>query len=282
MKKTVLASTIALAFGLGGAAMAQPHHHQHSSGTEVSQRANDGATANDDAMASNDSMNDNSRNQNNSDGDAKAYDTGSVAANNGATASAVLRNSFNTSDSFNSNKVIAMSKLEGSVSHNRVSGIGNVASNHGTADGGTGKGGTGATATGGLARSTAGDSARATGGEGGANELDDQITADDFRGRRTTTGANTARQTAGNGGAANTDRGGDAMANAGNASATGGAGGSGGNAGSIRLTTGTFDMSNAMTRVGQSAAGIMLASQNTGMNALVQQNVTVQANMRLQ
>lgn len=281
MKKTVLASTIALAFGMCGAVLAQPHHHQHS-GAEVNQRAHDAAVANDESMAANDSMNDNSRNQNNSDGDAKSYATGGAAANNGATASSALTNAFNTQDSFNSNKVIAMSKLEGSVSHNHIANIGNTASNQGTADGGTGKGGTGGTANGGLARSSAGDSGRATGGSAGSNELDDQITADDFRGRRNSSGDNTARQTAGSGGAATTDRGGDAMATAGNASATGGAGGAGGSAGSIRLTTGGFDMSNTMTRVGQSAAGIMMASQNTGLSALVQQNVTVQANMRLQ
>ena len=277
MKKTVIASTIALAFGMCGAVLAQPHHHH--SGSDVHQRANDGATANNDAMAANDSMNDNSRNNNNSDGDAKATNTGAVAANNGATASSVLRDSYNTTDAFNSTKYIAKSKLEGSVSNNHIHGIGNVATNQGSADGGTGKGGTGGSATGGLARSNAGDSARATGGEGGANEIDDLATGDDFRGRRNASGDNTARQTAGNGGAANSDRGGDAMATAGNARATGGSGGTGGSAGTIRLTTGTFDMSNAMTRVGQSAAGIMLASQNTGMSALVQQNVTVQANM---
>lgn len=100
---------------------------------------------------------------------------------------------------------------------------------------------------------------------------------DDFEGRRNRSGANTARQTGGAGGEATGARGGDATADAGNGSGTGGAGGNGG---TIRVTTGTFDMSNTMTRVGQSAAGIMLASQNTGMSALVQQNVTVQANMR--
>ena len=280
MKKTVLASTIALAFGMCGVVLAQPHHHN--SGSDVHQRTTNGATANDDGMAANDSMNDNSRNNNNSDGDARASSTGAVAANNGATASSVLRDSFNTSDAFNSTKYIAKSKLEGTVSNNHLHGIGNVASNEGSANGGTGKGGTGGSATGGLARSNAGDSARATGGEGGANEIDDLATGDDFRGRRNASGDNTARQNAGNGGEATTDRGGDATATAGNARAWGGTGGSGGNGGTIRLTTGTFDMSNTMTRVGQSAAGIMLASQNTGMSALVQQNVTVQANMGAQ
>jgi hypothetical protein len=34
-----------------------------------------------------------------------------------------------------------------------------------------------------------------------------------------------------------------------------------------------------MTSVGQSAAGIMLASQNSGISSLVQQSVNVQANL---
>ena len=275
MKKTVLASTIALAFGLCGAVMAQPQHHQ-SAGTDIHQHTDNGATANDDSMAANDSMNDSSRNQNNSDGDAKATDTGAVAANNGATASSVVRDSFNTSDSFNTNKVIAESSLHGSVSHNKVENIGNVATNKGSADGGTGKGGSG---TGGLARSNGGDSGRAVGGEGVANEVDDMASGDDIRGRRNTSGSNSARQTGGAGGGSNsTGRAGDATATAGDGRGTGGTGGAGG---TIRVTTGTFDMSNSMTRVGQSAAGIMLASQNSGMSALVQQNVTVQSNMRL-
>ncbi|MDF9428572.1 signal peptide protein [Cupriavidus gilardii] len=38
-------------------------------------------------------------------------------------------------------------------------------------------------------------------------------------------------------------------------------------------------MSNAMSSVGQSAAGIMIANQNSGLGSLVQQAVTVQANL---
>jgi hypothetical protein len=38
-------------------------------------------------------------------------------------------------------------------------------------------------------------------------------------------------------------------------------------------------MSNTMTSVGQSAAGIMIASQNSGISSLVQQSVNVQANL---
>ena len=58
--------------------------------------------------------------------------------------------------------------------------------------------------------------------------------------------------------------------------ATGGAGGAGG---SVAVDAGAFDMSNNMTSVGQSAAGIMVAAQNSGMASLIQQGITVQANL---
>jgi hypothetical protein len=40
-------------------------------------------------------------------------------------------------------------------------------------------------------------------------------------------------------------------------------------------------MSNVMSSVGQSAAGIMVAAQNSGMAAMVQQSVNVQSNLSL-
>ncbi|MYM74459.1 hypothetical protein GTP56_19995, partial [Duganella sp. FT134W] len=63
--------------------------------------------------------------------------------------------------------------------------------------------------------------------------------------------------------------------------ATGGVGmgGTGGAGGSIAVNAGTFNMSNTMTSVGQSAAGIMVASQNSGIASLVQQSVNVQSNL---
>jgi hypothetical protein len=74
--------------------------------------------------------------------------------------------------------------------------------------------------------------------------------------------------------------GGWAQAQAGNGgNAAGGTGGDGGNGGTIRVSAGTFDMSNQMSQVGQSAAGLMIASQNSGAASLVQQGVTVQANL---
>jgi hypothetical protein len=45
------------------------------------------------------------------------------------------------------------------------------------------------------------------------------------------------------------------------------------------VNAGTFSMANTMTSVGQSAAGIMIASQNSGLSSMVQQSVNVQANL---
>ncbi len=61
----------------------------------------------------------------------------------------------------------------------------------------------------------------------------------------------------------------------------GAVGGAGGNGGTNYVDAGTFNMSNMMTSVGQSAAGIMIANQNSGMASLVQQSVNVQANMQV-
>jgi len=59
----------------------------------------------------------------------------------------------------------------------------------------------------------------------------------------------------------------------------GAVGGAGGAGGVNTVDAGTFNMSNAMTSVGQTAAGIMVANQNSGMASLIQQAVTVQANL---
>jgi hypothetical protein len=49
----------------------------------------------------------------------------------------------------------------------------------------------------------------------------------------------------------------------------------------VRLNAGTFNMSNTMSSIGQSAAGIMVATQNSGMASLVQQSINVQANLNV-
>ncbi|MCY1220719.1 hypothetical protein D9M72_327440 [compost metagenome] len=45
------------------------------------------------------------------------------------------------------------------------------------------------------------------------------------------------------------------------------------------VSAGEFNMSNLMTSVGQTAAGIMMASQNSGAASLTQMSVNVQANV---
>jgi hypothetical protein len=45
------------------------------------------------------------------------------------------------------------------------------------------------------------------------------------------------------------------------------------------VTAGVFDMSNAISGSFSNSAGITVASQNSGINALVQQSVNVQANL---
>ena len=55
----------------------------------------------------------------------------------------------------------------------------------------------------------------------------------------------------------------------------------GGNGGSQSVNAGTFNMSNSMTSVGLSAAGILMASQNSGMASLIQQSVNVQATLNV-
>jgi hypothetical protein len=76
---------------------------------------------------------------------------------------------------------------------------------------------------------------------------------------------------------------GNAISSIGNYATNNGAanGATGGAGGTNYVDAGTFNMSNAMTSVGQSAAGIMIANQNSGMASLVQQSVNVQANMQV-
>jgi hypothetical protein len=59
----------------------------------------------------------------------------------------------------------------------------------------------------------------------------------------------------------------------------GAVGGAGGAGGANSVNAGTFDMANTMTGAAQSAAGIVVMNQNSGMASLVQQAVTVQANL---
>ena len=61
----------------------------------------------------------------------------------------------------------------------------------------------------------------------------------------------------------------------------GAAGGTGGNGGTITVDAGTFDISAHMDATAQSAAGVLVVSNNSGFGSLVQQAVTVQANVNV-
>src|SRR3546814_20830176 len=81
----------------------------------------------------------------------------------------------------------------------------------------------------------------------------------------------------GRGGDGGNGNGGDAYAGAG----TGGDGGRGGDGGTASANAGSFDMSNAMNGISNAAAGIMMVAQNSGASSLIQQGVTVQANLNV-
>lgn len=359
MKKTLLATAVALAFGLTGHVMAQQssmhsgssNGHSGGEGTVVPAGADDGGVvASQGARVEQDSRNDsrNQSGQNNSEGDAKAYDPGSAAANNGGWATSTMTNAFNTS------KAVAMSKLHGSVSHNLILGVGNSASTHGSADGGKAYGGDGGKGYGGSAKSVGAKGGGAYGGDGGSGGsggkafIGEAETGDTSNGKNDAgrggsggdassagqaskpmwrsngmsnggsggsgtaggmthntggdgaAGGNADSGNANGGNASNRARGGaggsgggggglnlagnggnGGAANAGAGTGGAGSGGAGGNGGTVSADAGVFNMSNTMFSVGQSAAGIMVATQNSGLSSLVQQSINVQANMTL-
>ncbi|MBN3759192.1 hypothetical protein G3N95_40250, partial [Paraburkholderia sp. Tr-20389] len=133
MRKTLLASAAIVALGFSGYAMANPC-----------------------------SSGDWSCNQKASGGNNSLSNTASSSQTSGTgdNANEVTGYGSVTQDSWNSTKAVAVSKLDGSVSHVRVTGIGNVATNYGSVNGG--KGGDGAKGIGGK-----GGSAGAGGGYGG-------------------------------------------------------------------------------------------------------------------
>lgn len=146
---------------------------------------------------------------------------------------------------FSASKAIALNKLSGTVTSISVQNLGNVATatgsgnGGGSAAGGTGNGGSGTGGSGGGA-----------GGSGGSGS--------------------------GSGGSASGSANGQGNGASGSGGGTGGAGAAGG---SVSVNSGTFNMSNTMTGTATSAAGIVVVSQNTGIGALTQQSVNVQASL---
>ena len=281
MRKTLIASAVLLGLGLTGQAFAQATNTENGPGADTLVAVDFDAT---------DSSTHDGDNRNN-DGVAYADGYGTAAANNGGTATATFSNAFNHS------KAVAETKLIGSVSGITVHDIGNVAKNWGDANGGNGgRGGTGRGGDGYGGEGTGGRGGN--GGDGGSGgNGGDAINGSASAGDVSNGGASIGDAVAGdggNGGRADHNRGGrggDACAAGvwGGGAGSGGVGyggvgngamgGAGGAGGSVANDAGTFNMSNTMSSVGQSAAGVMVAAQNSGFASLIQQGITVQANL---
>jgi hypothetical protein len=172
----------------------------------------------------------------------------SAAANAGITTKSILSSTegkhsgSDLSGSFSASRAVAVSKLVGSVTNVSVQHLGNVTSANATGGaGGSANGGTGGNGVGSSAPSGAG-----AGGSGGA-------------GGSSTMGAGYY----------------------GDAGAGGGVGAVGGAATGGQANAGTLNLSNTLSSTAQSATGIVVLSQNTGIGALTQQSVNVQANTGL-
>jgi hypothetical protein len=260
MRKPLLAATAALALGISGFAMANPCSDNSGSCDQQNKEGNN-YLANTVATGQ----------------------SGTYNANEVNDEAKVFQNSFNKTT------VVAATKLDGAVSNVSVYGIGNTAYNTGDASGGSGgNGGKGIGARGGNAVAIGGD-----GGDGGKGGKGVGIGGDataysgDAKAKggdpSATSGYAKATGGAGTGGGAGGagGKGGWAAAQAGDGGdGYGGGGGAGGDGGTIHVSAaGTFDMSNTMSAVGQSAAGILVANQNSGAASLVQQGITVQAHL---
>ncbi|NKE40104.1 hypothetical protein FVP45_06910, partial [Mycobacterium tuberculosis] len=117
-RKTLLASAALLALGCSGYAMANPCSSNASS--TCSQKADDGSNTLSNSVSS------------------------SQTSTTGSNANEVSPGASVYQDSYNSTKIVAISKLDGYVSNVQVWGIGNNATNSGSAAGGSGgKGGNG-------------------------------------------------------------------------------------------------------------------------------------------
>ena len=222
-------------------------------------------------------------------------------------------------DSFNTSNAVATTALVGAVTGNAVYGNGNIALNNGHANGGSGGaggvnaavGGYGSGGDGGdggdaLAASLRdGDSASANIsaaiGLGIAyNDPDSSATSTESGRGSSAAGSGASGNASASGGASasgsssstNDGSSGDAWAyggyggyggdgHGGYADASGANGGDGGDGGSAWADAGSFNMSNAMNGSANAAAGIMVLAQNSGAASLIQQGVTVQANLNV-
>lgn len=254
IRNSMIASAVLLSLGFAGQAWGQATNTVDNGSLGLIQVAVDA-----------DSTDDHSGNDRNNSGTAAALGIGSAAANNHSSATTSISDSFNTSNA------IATTNLLGAVTGNSVHDIGNTALTVGLANGGnggsasasSGDAGAGSLAAGGDG--LGGIAAAISGAGASANGAGDDSA--DARARARARGGN------GRGGDATS---GDAMASSGDSTATGGDGGSGG---SVYSDAGSFDMSNQMNGSANAAAGIMVVAQNSGASSLIQQGVTVQANL---
>ena len=226
LRHSLIATAMLAALGFAGQAAA-------ANSTALSFLGDSTATATDDY----------SGNDRNNSGAAAALGAASAAANNNSAVSS------STTDSFNRSAVVANTVLRGAVTGNSQDGIGNLALQSASANGGSaGAGGSGA--GGGLSASQS----SSAGGEAASLAL-----------------GGTALATANGGGSSS--------GSTGLGNAAGGDGGDGGDGGINANSAGSFDMSANMSAVANTAAGIIVVAQNSGFSSLIQQGVTVQANL---
>jgi hypothetical protein len=306
MRKTLLAGAAALALGVSGFAMANPCS-DNSGSCDQKNKEGDNYLANTVTTGQSGTYNANEVND-----QAKVFQN---SFNKTAVVAATKLDGTvsNVSVYGIGNNAYNLAAADGGSGGNGAKGIGGrggkaVAIGGDGGDGGKGGKGVGiggdATAYSGDAKAKGGNALAASVGIGGSASANSKVWSDDPT-------RSSARATGGSGtGAPATASGGDPSASTGNATAsagngagngggggsggagglataeagdggngTGGAGAAGGNGGTIAVSAGTFDMSNSMSSVGQSAAGIMVASQNSGAASLVQQGITVQANL---
>lgn len=257
-RKSMIAAAVLLAIGFTGQAWSQDQN-ERGFGDNNSTRSDDHSGDNRDNTSA-----------------ALSAGLGNASASNNSTATA------NWSNSFNSSTVVATTALSGVVTGNAVFGLGNVAVNVGDASGGDG--GSGGDA--GAISARDGDSASASlaGAGAVANSANDSSARSRSRDRgfgdstadSSTSGSSSSTSDASATGGASTS---SNEGSSGDATADGGYGGYGGAGGANYADAGTFDMSNHMDGSANTAAGIMVVAQNSGASSLIQQGITVQANL---
>jgi hypothetical protein len=299
MRRTLLAAAAALALGISGFAMANPCSDNSGSCDQQNKEGNN-SLANTVATGQSGTYNANEVND-----EAKVFQnsfnkTTVVAATklDGAVSNVSVYGIGNTA--YNIGDASGGSGGNGARGGNAVA-IGGDGGDGGKGGKGVGIGGD-ATAYSGDAKAKGGNALAASVGIGGRASAESEVQADPVSIAKARGGSGSADDaiakggdpsatsgyakaaggagTGGGGAGGAGGNGGWAAAQAGDGGdGYGGGGGAGGDGGTIHVSAGTFDMSNTMSAVGQSAAGILVANQNSGAASLVQQGITVQAHL---